>query len=42
MFEVSVVAPEFKGLTTVKQHRIINEVKTKLLIVYLIISVYVY
>ncbi|XP_043473299.1 bolA-like protein 3 [Leptopilina heterotoma] len=25
MFEVSVIAPEFKGLTTVKQHRIINE-----------------
>ncbi|KAG7203157.1 hypothetical protein KM043_010275 [Ampulex compressa] len=26
MFEISVVAPEFKGLNTVKQHRIINEV----------------
>ncbi|XP_015584890.1 bolA-like protein 3 [Cephus cinctus] len=25
MFEVNVVAPEFKGLNTVKQHRIINE-----------------
>ena len=27
MFEVHVVAPEFKGLNTVKQHRIINEVR---------------
>ncbi|RLU15931.1 hypothetical protein DMN91_011688 [Ooceraea biroi] len=26
MFDISVVAPEFKGLNTVKQHRIINEV----------------
>lgn len=27
MFDINVVAPEFKGLNTVKQHRIINEVK---------------
>jgi acid stress-induced BolA-like protein IbaG/YrbA len=27
MFEVNVIAPEFKGLNTVKQHRIINEVE---------------
>ncbi|XP_029170175.1 bolA-like protein 3 [Nylanderia fulva] len=26
MFDINVVAPEFKGLNTVKQHRIINEV----------------
>lgn len=26
MFEVNVIAPEFKGLNTVKQHRLINEV----------------
>ncbi|XP_047367398.1 bolA-like protein 3 [Vespa velutina] len=26
MFEINVIAPEFKGLNTVKQHRIINEV----------------
>ncbi|KAL7298289.1 bolA-like protein 3 [Trichogramma pretiosum] len=26
MFEISVIAPEFKGLNTVKQHRLINEV----------------
>ena len=26
MFEVNVIAPEFKGLTIVKQHQIINEV----------------
>lgn len=26
MFEINVVAPEFKGLNAVKQHRIINEV----------------
>ncbi|XP_012260993.1 bolA-like protein 3 [Athalia rosae] len=26
MFEVNVVAPEFKGLNTVKQHRLINEI----------------
>ncbi|XP_063982526.1 bolA-like protein 3 [Diachasmimorpha longicaudata] len=25
MFEISVIAPEFKGLNTVKQHRLINE-----------------
>ncbi|XP_025158438.1 bolA-like protein 3 isoform X2 [Harpegnathos saltator] len=25
MFDINVVAPEFKGLNTVKQHRIINE-----------------
>lgn len=25
MFEVNVIAPEFKGLTKVKQHQIINE-----------------
>ncbi|XP_011498633.1 PREDICTED: bolA-like protein 3 [Ceratosolen solmsi marchali] len=25
MFEVNVIAPEFRGLNTVKQHRIINE-----------------
>lgn len=28
MFEVNVVTNEFKGLSTVKQHRLINEVKT--------------
>lgn len=27
MFEINVIAPEFKGLNTVKQHRIINEVR---------------
>ncbi|XP_029658995.1 bolA-like protein 3 [Formica exsecta] len=26
MFDINVVAPEFKGLNTVKQHRIINEI----------------
>ncbi|XP_011158622.1 bolA-like protein 3 isoform X2 [Solenopsis invicta] len=26
MFDINVVAPEFKGLNTMKQHRIINEV----------------
>ncbi|XP_031829201.1 bolA-like protein 3 [Nomia melanderi] len=26
MFEISVIAPEFEGLNTVKQHRMINEV----------------
>lgn len=26
MFDINVVAPEFKGLKTVKQHQIINEV----------------
>ncbi|KAL0100679.1 hypothetical protein PUN28_019223 [Cardiocondyla obscurior] len=26
MFDINVVAPEFRGLNTVKQHRIINEV----------------
>ncbi|XP_046418635.1 bolA-like protein 3 [Neodiprion pinetum] len=26
MFEVNVVAPEFRGLNTVKQHRVINEI----------------
>jgi len=26
MFDINVVAPEFKGLNTIKQHRIINEV----------------
>lgn len=25
MFEICVIAPEFKGLNTVKQHRLINE-----------------
>lgn len=25
MFEINVVAPEFKGLNTIKQHRLINE-----------------
>lgn len=29
MFDINVVAPEFKGLNTVKQHRIINEVLKK-------------
>lgn len=27
MFEINVIAPEFKGLNIVKQHRIINEVR---------------
>lgn len=27
MFEINVVAPEFKGLNTIKQHRLINEVR---------------
>ncbi|XP_076750291.1 bolA-like protein 3 isoform X2 [Xylocopa sonorina] len=26
MFEISVIAPEFKGLNTVQQHRLINEI----------------
>ncbi|CAL7948844.1 unnamed protein product [Xylocopa violacea] len=25
MFEINVIAPEFKGLNTIKQHRLINE-----------------
>ncbi|XP_043258580.1 bolA-like protein 3 [Colletes gigas] len=25
MFEINVIAPEFKGLNTIKQHRMINE-----------------
>lgn len=25
MFEISVTAPDFKGLTMVKQHRMVNE-----------------
>jgi acid stress-induced BolA-like protein IbaG/YrbA len=29
MFEIMVETPEFKGLSVVKQHRMINEVKTK-------------
>lgn len=29
MFEIMVETPEFKGLSMVKQHRIINEVKMK-------------
>lgn len=28
MFDINVIAPEFKGLNTIKQHRIINEVKS--------------
>lgn len=28
MFDINVVASEFQGLNTIKQHRIINEVKT--------------
>lgn len=32
MFDINVIAPEFKGLNTVKQHRIINEVKQSYLI----------
>lgn len=31
MFEIMVETPEFKGLSMVKQHRMINEVKIKYL-----------
>ena len=27
MFEINVIAPEFKGLNTIKQHRLINDVR---------------
>lgn len=30
MFEINVIAPEFKGLNIVKQHRIINEVRVSI------------
>ena len=31
MFHINVVAPEFIGLNTVKQHRLINDVRLNLL-----------
>ena len=27
MFEINVIAPEFRGLNTIKQHRLINDVR---------------